>query len=60
MRQKSRKYGKVIDTITDPKTGEILGWDYQWDNGQVSRVMKASDPWGMMTTAEPPAWPGAH
>ena len=34
----------MTGTLTDPETGEVLGWTYRWDNGEESRLMKACLP----------------
>ena len=34
----------MTGTLTDPETGEVLGWTYLWDNGEESRLMKACLP----------------
>ena len=44
MGRNRRKLGRVTGTLTDPETGEVLGWTYRWDNGEESRLMAAGLP----------------
>ena len=44
MGRNRRKLGRVTGTLTDPETGEVLGWIYRWDNGEESRLMAACLP----------------
>lgn len=39
MQRSSRKLGRAVAPITDETTGEVLGWTYEWDNGETSRIM---------------------
>lgn len=58
MTRQRRKFGTAIRTLTDPTTGEVLGWVYLWDNGEESQLMKASLPPGL--EADPDEGASAH
>ena len=47
MARRKPKIGRLIRTLTDPDTGEVVGWVYQWDNGEESRIMRTSLPAGL-------------
>ena len=47
------KYGRAVAPIVDEATGEVLGWTYEWNNGETSRIMAAEiHPW--LTSARDP------
>lgn len=47
MARRKPKIGRLIRTLTNPDTGEVVGWVYQWDNGEESRIMRTSLPSGL-------------
>lgn len=55
MRRQTRKYGTAIDPIVDPGTGEMLGWVYEWDNGERSQLLLTHLPAALVPGAGPKA-----
>ena len=42
-----RRHGRAVAPITDEGTGEVLGWTYEWDNGEASRLTATDLPPGL-------------
>jgi hypothetical protein len=38
MQRPPRKLGRAVAPITDEATSEVLGWTYEWDNGEASEI----------------------
>lgn len=47
MRKQPRKYATAVEGLVDPDTGRILGWIYQWDNGETSQMFVQDLPLGL-------------
>ena len=48
MTKQPRKYATAVQALVDPDTGLTLGWIYQWDNGETSRMSVQDLPLGLL------------
>lgn len=47
MTRQPRKYATAVQALVDSDTGQVLGWIYQWDNGETSQMSVQDLPLGL-------------